>query len=179
MLDYQFFYILSVPFYIIFIIFLLSKKIKIEKIFLYSFFYFYIISLIAITIFPIPIQWLDEVWKYVWENNNFTPLSSIFDILLNKNLDIYTKIKQVIWNIIIFIPMWFFIPVIWKNKRIFKKALFIWFLLSISIELIQLIISTILWFNYRIVDIDDVLLNTIWFTIGYYLYKTFKNKKNS
>lgn len=173
MLDYEFLYIISIPIYIIFLIVFISQKLNIKKIILYSCFYFYIISLIAVTMFPIPIQWLKEIWIYWWNDNNFIPFLSIFDILSNDNLDITIKIKQVIGNIIIFIPMWFFIPFIWKNKNYFKKALLIGILSTFSIELLQYIISLILWFSYKITDIDDIILNTLGFIIGFILYNLF------
>lgn len=184
MIDYQLFYIFSISLYIIVIIILLFREIKIKNIYLYSFFYFYITSILAITVFPIPIQWLEEIWKYVKERNNYTPFLSIFDILLNENLSIFIKIKQIVWNIAIFVPMWFFIPIICENKNYFKKVLLIGIWFSFFIELVQYIVSFLLWFNYRITDIDDILLNTLWLAIGFILYKLFykvikQQQKNS
>lgn len=179
MLDYEFFYILSIPFYIIFLIILIYKKIYWKKIIINSFFYMYIIALISVTIFPIPIQWIDEIKIYWWQNNNFIPFISISDILLNNNLSIFIKVKQIIGNIIIFIPMWFFINYMYKNKIIFSKILIIGFLSSFSIELIQYLISHILWFNYKSSDIDDILLNTLGFIWWVFLHKVimFTEKK--
>lgn len=181
MLDYEFFYIISIPIYIIFLIAFVSQKLWIKRIIYYSCFYFYIISLVTVTIFPIPIQGLKEIWIYWW-NNNFIPFRSIYDILSNNNLSIIIKTKQVIWNIVIFIPMWFFIPFIWENKNYFNKALLIGILWSFSIELFQYLISLILGFSYKITDIDDIILNTSGFIIGFILYNSFYNnfyKKNS
>lgn len=175
MLYYEFLYIISIPIYIIFLIILILKKIKLNKIILNSFFYFYIVSLLAVTIFPIPIQWLKEIWIYLWQNNNFIPFASILEILRNEALSNFIKIKQIIWNIVLFIPMWFFIPFIWKKYIFIKKAIYIWILASLSIEIIQYIISLILWFNYKSFDIDDILLNTIWFIFWIILFRLFRN----
>lgn len=171
MLDYQFLYIISVPIYILFIIFLIWKKVNIKKLIISSLFYFYIIALIAVTLFPIPTQWLSEIAKYKWENNNFIPFLSILDILYNNNLDIFIKIKQIVGNIVLFVPMWFFIPLIWKVENNFKKALLIAFSCSFSIELLQYIISLLLWFSYKVTDIDDILLNTWGFVLWFFLYR--------
>lgn len=174
MLDYEFLYIISIPIYLILIIVLGVKKVKLNKIFLYSLFYFYIVSLLAVTLLPIPFQWLNEIWIYKKDINNFVPFKSIIDIMSNKQLDITIKIKQIIWNIILFIPMWFFIPLIWENKRIFKKTLLIVILSTIWIELTQFFISLLIWFNYKITDVDDILLNSLWGIIGYFLYRMFQ-----
>ncbi|MDD3646620.1 MAG: VanZ family protein [Candidatus Gracilibacteria bacterium] len=174
MLDYEFFYIISTPIYIFFLIVFIWKKIKVEKIILTSIFYFYIISLLTVTIFPIPIQGLNEVGIYAGDNNNYIPFLSILDILINDNLGTIIKIKQIVGNIVLFLPMGFFIPLIWKSKDYFKKALLIGLGFSFCIELLQYIISLILGFNYKVTDIDDILLNTLGFIIGFFLYKLFQ-----
>jgi glycopeptide antibiotics resistance protein len=175
MLDYEFLYIISVPIYIVFLIILILKKIKLNKLIVSSFFYFYIISLLAVTIFPIPIQWLKEVWMYWWQNNNFIPFASILEIFRNEALSNFIKIKQIIWNIVLFIPMWFFIPFIWRKYIFIKKAIYIWIISSLTIETLQYIISIILWFNYKSADIDDILLNTIGFIFWIILFRLFRN----
>lgn len=174
MLDFEFLYIISIPIYIILIVIFLIKKIKLKNILIYTIFYIYIISLLTVTLFPIPIAWLKEISKYVTDTNNFIPLNSILDIILNKNLPLIVKFKQVIWNIIIFIPLWFLIPFIWKNKNNFKKAIYIWILWTILIETTQFIISIILGFNYKVTDIDDIILNTLGFIIWFYIFRLFK-----
>lgn len=172
MLDSVFLSILSIPIYIVILAIFIIKKVKILDIFFYSLFYFYIVVLIAVTLFPIPIQWLEELGKYGWKNNNFIPLHSIFEILLDKNLYYTIKIKQILWNILLFLPLWFFISLLCKNIN-FKKVFFISFLFSIFIESLQFIIWLVLWFNYRSFDIDDILLNIFWWIIGFVLYKIF------
>lgn len=175
MLDYEFLYLISLPIYIIYLIRLIFKKVWISKIIINSLFYFYIVSLLAITIFPIPIQWVKEIWIYWWQNNNFIVFSSILEIVKNENLSDFIKIKQIIWNIVLFLPLWFFIPFIWKKYISIKKTIYIWILASLSIELFQFIISDFLWFNYKSADIDDILLNTLWFIIWLILFELFNN----
>lgn len=172
MLDYEFFYIICIPIYIFFLLFLKYRKTNIKKLIFISIFYFYIISLLAVTIFPIPIQWLKEI-KDFWDNtNNFVPFASIFGILSNNNLDLFVKVKQILGNIILFIPMGFFIPLIWEKIN-FKKALIFGVLISFLIEFTQFTISLILWFSYKVTDIDDIILNTLGFIVGFILYKNF------
>lgn len=176
MLDFEFLYIISIPIYVILLVIFLIKKNKLKNILIYTIFYIYIISLLAVTLFPIPIAWLKEISTYITDTNNFIPFNSILDILLNKNLPLVIKSKQVIWNIIIFIPLWFLIPFIWKNKSNFKKALSIWILWTLFIETTQFIISIILGFNYKVTDIDDIILNTLGFIIWFCIFRLFKKK---
>lgn len=173
MLDYEFLFIVSIPIYIIFFLVLIWKKINMKKIIISSLFYFYITALLAVTIFPIPIQGLKEIWIYAGENNNFIPFISILDILSNDNLSVIIKMKQIIGNIVLFIPMGFFLPLIWKSKNNFKKALLIGILCSVCIELLQYFISLLLWFNYKVTDLDDILLNILGFVVWFFLYKLF------
>lgn len=174
MLDYEFLFIISLPLYICFLIVLIFKKREVRKIIRSSFFYFYMVALIAVTFFPIPIQWWDEIWKYVWDTTSLLPLSSLFNIAFNNNLDITIKIKQIIGNIILFIPMWFFIPLIWKNKNSLTKTFPIGIFASFSIEWLQYLISFFLGFHYKVTDVDDILLNIFGFIIGFYVYKVLK-----
>lgn len=174
MIDYEFLYVISWPIYIIFLIYLIFKKVSIGRIIVLSLFFLYIISLLSVTILPLPIEWLNEIKNTFLENyNNYIPFASIFDILSNQNLGTFIKIKQILWNIVLFLPMGFLVPIIWKSKNDIKKAIVIWLLWSFSIELLQFIISRFLWFNYKITDIDDIMLNTLGFIIWFYLYKIF------
>jgi glycopeptide antibiotics resistance protein len=112
---------------------------------------------------------------YWWQNNNFIPFASILEIFRNEALSNFIKIKQIIWNIVLFIPMWFFIPFIWRKYIFIKKAIYIWIISSLTIETLQYIISIILWFNYKSADIDDILLNTIGFIFWIILFRLFRN----
>jgi glycopeptide antibiotics resistance protein len=170
MLDYEFLFIISIPIFILFLIILIWKKLSIKKIIISSLFYFYIITLIAVAIFPIPIGWLKEIWTY-GGTNNFIPFASISNILFNDSLSFTIKMKQIIGNIILFIPMWFLIPLIFKSQNSFKKVLLIWILASFSIELLQYIISLFLGFSYKVSDVDDILLNGLGVIISFILFK--------
>ena len=64
-------------------------------------------------------------------------------------------------NIGIFIPMGFFIPLLWR--RTCKQTVAITFLVSLTIELCQLT-------QVRCSDIDDLWMNTLGGLIGWFLY---------
>ncbi len=70
---------------------------------------------------------------------------------------------NVIGNILLFIPFGLIISLYVKPKKIYIATL-ISFLVSITIEFVQLNIG-------RSFDVDDILLNTIGATFGYFIYK--------
>ena len=70
--------------------------------------------------------------------------------------------KNIIGNMFMFIPLGFFAGYILKLKDV-KPALLISFIVSLSIECTQLFIG-------RVFDIDDIMLNVVGGTIGYFLY---------
>ncbi len=78
-------------------------------------------------------------------------------------------IKNTILNIILFIPMGFLVPAIWKNYRSIKIMFFMGLALSASIEILQI-------FTFRLTDIDDLITNTAGTVIGYYIGKRFSFK---
>lgn len=73
-------------------------------------------------------------------------------------------IKNTILNIILFIPMGFLVPAIWKNYRSIKTMFFMGLALSVCIEILQI-------FTFRLTDIDDLITNTAGIVIGYYISK--------
>ncbi len=78
-------------------------------------------------------------------------------------------IKNTILNIILFVPMGFLVPAIWKNYRSIKTMFFMGLALSVSIEILQI-------FTFRLTDIDDLITNTAGTIIGYDISKRFSFK---
>ena len=73
-------------------------------------------------------------------------------------------IKNTILNIILFVPLGFLVPAIWKNYRSIKIMFLMGFALSVCIELLQI-------FTFRLTDIDDLITNTAGAVLGYYIGK--------
>lgn len=102
-----------------------------------------------------------------WSTSNFTLFKEIFRYELFSSM----FFKNVVGNLIMFIPYGFFMSYFLKIKS--KKLIFILSLItSITIEVTQLVIG-------RVFDVDDILLNVLGGLCGYFLYRIthkFKDK---
>jgi glycopeptide antibiotics resistance protein len=115
-----------------------------------------------------------------------TGISSIRDIFHNsfgiinpKVLNIPPKINLIpfrwitegvrpyIENILLFIPLGFMLPCIWKKYEVLWKTALSGITFSLIIELSQL-------FNGRVTDIDDLLMNTLGALIGWVIFRLLK-----
>ncbi len=95
-----------------------------------------------------------------------TPFENI-KIIINsaiKHHNIVYAIKNILGNIILFIPIGLFIPLLSKPLRKFGYTLLFGISISFLIECSQL-------FLIRGSDIDDIILNTLGTVIGFVLYK--------
>lgn len=75
-------------------------------------------------------------------------------------------------NIVMFVPLGFFIPLIWNQMGKLSNAILVGATFSILIELSQLL-------SYRGTDIDDLITNTLGAAIGYLIYKMWDRLSSS
>ncbi|MFV0239164.1 MAG: VanZ family protein [Lacrimispora sphenoides] len=101
------------------------------------------------------------IWNY-----NLVPFLSIAPQL--RRITQWWALRNIMGNIILFIPLGFLIPLIYINAQRFYKTFFIIFLSVISIEIFQFL--TML----GVFDIDDIILNCSGGIIGYFLFYVFK-----
>ncbi|MFR2840732.1 MAG: VanZ family protein [Zhenhengia sp.] len=71
-----------------------------------------------------------------------------------------------ILNIIMFMPLGFLLPLIWKSFRNGVGVLVTGVGFSLAIEIAQL-------FNRRLTDVDDLIMNTMGTLIGFIIWKVF------
>lgn len=95
-----------------------------------------------------------------WSTSNYIPFKEMFRYSFGSRL----FIKNVIGNIILFIPYGFFIGYYLKLNRFSSAAIMIT-ITSLSIEITQLLIG-------RVFDIDDIILNIIGGIFGFYIFKS-------
>ena len=98
--------------------------------------------------------------------NNFIPFKEMF----RYDVGSYKFYKNIIGNIILFLPYGFFVSNYLDSKKIFRPIV-LSLILSTTIEIVQYYIG-------RVFDIDDIILNVIGASLGYLLYKLFDKIKN-
>lgn len=131
-------------------------ELSIYKELLLLFFLIYILSLFQIVTFQ----------DVSWAGSNFIPLREILRYEIGSNL----FFKNVLGNMLMFIPYGFFISYFLKYKKILPPVILI-FIASLAIEITQLLIG-------RVFDIDDIFLNMIGGILGYFSYKFINKLKN-
>ncbi|MEO6720568.1 MAG: VanZ family protein [Ferruginibacter sp.] len=134
-------------------------------------FVFYIATVLALTILPVSVSHFQNPKE---PGVNFIPLINTYRYLTGKLLSPHHIVasfftENIIGNLVLFIPLGIFLPIIFPGLRSFKKIVFISFISSFSIEMIQLILRE--FGTYRMADIDDIILNSVGGMIGYFLYK--------
>ena len=67
-------------------------------------------------------------------------------------------------NVILFLPLGFFLPLMYKNFKNVGKVVLTGFLLSLSIEIVQM-------FGRGSTDVNDLITNTLGTILGYLFYK--------
>ncbi len=144
----------------------LKKKKSLVYLVLFTVFYIYLVKVLDYTIFQFQSLLLLKYFvpslilngQAVGETINLVPL-----ITLTAG-----DLKTSLLNILLLIPFGFGLPFV-ANFRM-KKVVVIGVCFSIFIELLQLITGLIAGSTFRIVDINDVLFNTLGVVVGYLLF---------
>lgn len=157
-------------FYLLYVVFLIKRK-KLTLYFHLLLFLtvVYVIAVISVTLFPLPIQRSYIIHmiinKQLGERNNFIPFHSILDTLRTAVAG-SVILRQIGGNVLLLFPFGFLLPLLRKNIS-FKKTFLAGLSFSVVIEGLQYLISASLGFSYRSTDIDDVILNTTGACFGY------------
>ena len=108
---------------------------------------------------------------------NAIPLKSIFNNISQIGIaydgDVQFMIgliaKNVGGNILLLMPLGFLVPILWDKFKHLKNVMLLGFVVSISIEILQLIVSLVGGWG-RVTDIDDVICNVLGVIFGYFIY---------
>lgn len=104
--------------------------------------------------------WDIEVWRI---NSNIIPFRNTYEYIIGSdryNLEII--LHNTIGNILIFVPLGIFLPIIFKRLKTFSKFCLSSILIIVSIEILQFFLQI------GQFDIDDIILNTIGSIAGYF-----------
>lgn len=170
--------VIAVPIYLI-VRFLMLRKSS-RKFNLYHeiallIFVIFVVGLASQTVIPkieLGINGNINILKNGTHGINLLPLKVLFEtyreVFINLNINYF--IINFLGNIIMFMPIGFFIPLLWEIPD--KKIIIVGFLFSLFIEVCQLFLN-------RGTDVDDLILNTLGTILGLlvykFLYKKFKN----
>ena len=126
-----------------------------KRFLLYSLFILYLCKMFDVVGIP--------ALQYIrWEPNfSLIPLSD------EKNLRFFLQLGL---NAVMFAPFGFLLPVLWRKCRKWKVTVLAGFLLSLTIEVLQM-------FCFRATDVDDLMMNTLGAGFGYFAAWIFFHKK--
>lgn len=129
-------------------------------------FAFYILVLLSLTMFPL--KFITEAGRNTQIADTSMPFVQLIPGTILKNSIPYNILKQVLGNILLFVPMYFFMKYITKSTL---KSIFIGIGVSFGIELIQLLIDILTNYSNHICDIDDIICNSIGIFLGALIFK--------
>lgn len=156
---------------IIFLIILVRKNCTWFYLFCFSGFWFYLLLIVGVTIFPILIP--ENISLLVIKQRGAFTLSHVNFIPFRYLSPFYAHVivLEIARNILLTTPFGFGIN--WITK--FKPKAMIWVAMAVgfTIETTQLVISLSIAGAYRTVDITDVILNATGVLLGYCLFRVF------
>ncbi|WLR42658.1 VanZ family protein [Bacillus carboniphilus] len=157
-LETMFFFIIPWVIYR-FLVWLFTKRFSLQTELLKGMFFFSLVFIYMLTLFPFPIYSHDYLEGIpLSQRVNLIPFASIYGSLTH--FCYMVPIRNIVGNIILFIPLGFLIPLRFKMFKLWKTAIF-GFLVSLLVETIQLL------FTGRSFDVDDLILNTFGAIAGF------------
>ncbi len=156
----------------------IKDKINKKTIILWVFFIVYLAVLIKVIFFKYPpgviydlFKTRNESWAFRLTNSNVLPMKTILYYLSGSESTLIS-IKNMLGNILAFIPLGFFVLKLFIRTKHLGHILIISLVISISFELIQLLTGI------GCFDIDDVILNVLGAVMGYFIGRLCTKKYN-
>lgn len=143
---------------------------KIAKDFIHASFLLYVAALAFLLFFNSRgYIWEDLSWiEYMKYHSNFVPFRTISTYILalvNGSMNIDIPLKNLLGNIVMFMPMGLYLPYYLKKIQLLSVFFFIMILLLLAVEWIQLVTRR------GSFDIDDLLLNMFGALLGFFIWK--------
>lgn len=152
-----------------------NKKVNLCREIVLLVFFIYFLYLLLLTIFKggaITIR--NPFNEYMYKEHgisgiiNLIPIKDTIATFMHSEVGVMNSIRNVVGNIIAFIPLGFFIPLLFDKFNNYKKVLKVGFLSSLAIETTQLFIGS------NVCDIDDIIYNTLGALAGFLCFKIFE-----
>jgi glycopeptide antibiotics resistance protein len=139
----------------------------------FSLFWLYLMMLVDVVIFPIPILREFQIipgqqlgWRYVLQQVNLIP----FNYVIQNNASPGAILNEILSNLLITLPFGFGLNFLVHIQE--RKVIWLAFLTGLGLETAQLCVSLFVG-AYRTVDVTDVILNAFGFLLGYILFRLF------
>lgn len=120
--------------------------------------------------------WVFIFLYYVYLVLEITGIGTIWEIGLYPGMKLQEEINLIpfrdgislsmILNVVMFMPLGFLLPLLWKEYQSLVRTAIIGFCFSCGIEFCQL-------FNRRVSDVDDLLMNTLGAILGWLIWIVF------
>jgi glycopeptide antibiotics resistance protein len=133
---------------------------------------------LSVTVFPLELEGsrarTDYGWNYA-SSVNLVPLINTLNQISAVDNGPFVSFMLRFWavnilgNLILLFPLGFLAPLVSKKYQKFKNVLLLTFLITLSIELFQ-ILSPLIGIGHRSFDIDDIILNTAGGILGFTAY---------
>ncbi len=168
---------ISVLLWIIYRIFIYikNKKINLYREISLLLFFIYFLLLLNITIFKSssisfrnPINSYEDKEYGISGIINFIPFVETIKTITDGHTPIINPLRNIFGNMLAFMPLGFFIPLLFSKYNNIKRIFLLGLISSLAIELVQLFVG------YNITDIDDIIYNTIGAIFGLLCFKVFK-----
>lgn len=120
--------------------------------------------LILLTFFRTRTNFADLSIADYWKRANFIPFKTIINYLSNlvhDSINFRIIFSNLFGNLIVFLPMGFFLPILFLKSRTFLKTNLIIFVFVMLVEVVEAV------FRIGVFDIDDIMLNILGAMIGY------------
>lgn len=83
------------------------------------------------------------------------------NINLEPFLYMFSDLRSTVLNVVLFLPLGLFLPILWEDFSSLWKTVLVGFLTSLTIELLQI-------FTFRATDINDLMTNTLGTLVGFF-----------
>lgn len=154
------------PMVVIFTVILVSYRLVYLKKYQEKFVLYKEVLLLAFIIYIMSLFYVVTFQDVSWSTSNFIPFKEIF----RYDFGSFKFMKNVIGNMIMFLPYGFFISYFLKLEKK-KTVICLSIIVSLAIEVTQLLIG-------RVFDIDDIILNICGGLCGYFMYRFLVTIKN-
>ena len=129
----------------------------------------HVTTVIALTIFPIPISGQDY-YRHTrgLTEDNVVPFATIADQLVHLRLG---TIRQLVGNSVVLVPLAIYGPGLWARLRDWRWFVAVAVGFAVAIELGQLAGSLLEGFTYRVTDVDDAIMNSTGAIVAFFAWR--------